>query len=82
MTSLERLLVAVDGSPKSGFAARLAGLLAASRGMPVTVLGLGMRGPPRLSRRPSQMAPTWLSERQREPPERSKPTPGRPCLRR
>ena len=41
VTNLERFLVAVDGSPKSEFAARLAGLLAASRGMPVTVLGLG-----------------------------------------
>ena len=50
VTNLERLLVAVDGSPKSGFAARLAGLLAGSRGMPVTVLGLGMRGTSRTSR--------------------------------
>ncbi len=40
-TNLERLLVAVDGSPKSRFAVRLAGLLAGSRGMPVTVLGIG-----------------------------------------
>jgi Kef-type K+ transport system membrane component KefB/nucleotide-binding universal stress UspA family protein len=40
-TNLERLLVAVDGSPKSRFAVRLAGLLAGSRGMPVTVLGVG-----------------------------------------
>jgi nucleotide-binding universal stress UspA family protein len=49
VASLERLLVAVDGSPKSGFAARLAGLLAVSRRMPVTVLGLGMRGMSRVS---------------------------------
>ena len=54
VTNLERLLVAVDGSPKSGFAARLAGLLAASRGMPVTVLGLGMRGTSRTPRPPGQ----------------------------
>jgi Kef-type K+ transport system membrane component KefB/nucleotide-binding universal stress UspA family protein len=47
--NLERLLVAVDGSPKSRFAARLAGLLAGSRGMPITVLGLGIRGPNRAS---------------------------------
>ena len=32
---------------QSRFAARLAGLLAGLRGMPVTVLGLGMRGPDR-----------------------------------
>jgi nucleotide-binding universal stress UspA family protein len=49
VTSLERLLVAVDGSPKSGLAARVAGLLAGSRGMPVTVLRLGTSGPPRAS---------------------------------
>jgi Kef-type K+ transport system membrane component KefB/nucleotide-binding universal stress UspA family protein len=49
VTNLERLLVAVDGSPKSRFAARLAGLLAGSRGMPVTVLRLGTYGPPRAS---------------------------------
>jgi Kef-type K+ transport system membrane component KefB/nucleotide-binding universal stress UspA family protein len=49
VTSLERLLVAVDGSPKSRLAARVAGLLAGSRGMPVTVLRLGTSGPPRAS---------------------------------
>jgi nucleotide-binding universal stress UspA family protein len=49
VTNLERLLVAVDGSAKSRFAARLAGLLAGSRGMPVTVLRLGTRGPPEAS---------------------------------
>jgi Kef-type K+ transport system membrane component KefB/nucleotide-binding universal stress UspA family protein len=36
--NLERLLVVVDGSPNSKFALRLAGLLAGSRGMTVTVL--------------------------------------------
>jgi len=35
---LERLLVAVDDSMNGAFAARLAGLIAATRGMPVTVL--------------------------------------------
>src|SRR6202021_1927631 len=35
---LERLLVAVDDSVNGAFAARLAGLIAGTRGMPVTVL--------------------------------------------
>lgn len=52
VTRMERMLVAVDGSPKSRFATRLAGLIAAPRGMPLTVLGLGMGGPLRLSRPP------------------------------
>ena len=43
--NLERLLVAVDGSAGGRFAARLAGLLAGSRGMPVTVLRLGTGSP-------------------------------------
>jgi nucleotide-binding universal stress UspA family protein len=38
--NLERLLLAADDSPKGRFAARLAGLLAGLRGMPVTVLDL------------------------------------------
>lgn len=41
VTRLERLLVAVDQSPKGQFASRIAGLIAGSRGMPVTVLKLG-----------------------------------------
>ena len=36
--NLERLLVAADESPKGRFAARLAGLLAGRRGMPLTLL--------------------------------------------
>jgi nucleotide-binding universal stress UspA family protein len=36
--NLERLLVAVDGSPKGKFAARIAGTFAGSKGMPVTIL--------------------------------------------
>ena len=47
--NLERLLVAVDESAGGRFAARLAGLLAGSRGMPVTVLRLGTHGPPHTS---------------------------------
>src|SRR5215213_8758179 len=39
--TLERLLLAVDQSAAGAFASRLAGLLAATRGMPVTVLQLG-----------------------------------------
>jgi Kef-type K+ transport system membrane component KefB/nucleotide-binding universal stress UspA family protein len=37
---LERLLVAVDGSANGRFASRVAGLLAGSRGIPVTVLSI------------------------------------------
>ncbi|WP_246102019.1 cation:proton antiporter [Methylobacterium terricola] len=38
---LERLLVAADDGPKGRFAARIAGLVAGSRGMPVTVVRPG-----------------------------------------
>jgi len=38
--NLERILVAVDGSPSGRLASRIAGLLAGTRGMPVTVLGI------------------------------------------
>jgi Kef-type K+ transport system membrane component KefB/nucleotide-binding universal stress UspA family protein len=38
--NLERLLLAVDESPTGQFAARLAGLIAGTRGMPTTVLPL------------------------------------------
>jgi Kef-type K+ transport system membrane component KefB/nucleotide-binding universal stress UspA family protein len=44
VTRLERLLVAVDESPKGQFASRIAGLIAGSRGMPVTVLRLDAPG--------------------------------------
>ncbi len=50
--NLERILVTVDGSAKSGFAVRLAGLLAVLRGMPMTVLGIGVRDPARSARAP------------------------------
>src|SRR5262249_55044848 len=54
---LERLLVAVDGSPSGQFASRLAGLLAGVRRIPTTVLHLdhepaGKRRRPRPSVRP------------------------------
>src|SRR3954462_13620172 len=49
---LERLLVAVDESPKGKFASRIAGVLAGTRGMPVTVLQLEARQAAR-SRLPS-----------------------------
>jgi Kef-type K+ transport system membrane component KefB/nucleotide-binding universal stress UspA family protein len=42
---LERLLLAVDDSPNGKFASRLAGLLAGSRGMPITVLSLDFSAP-------------------------------------
>jgi Kef-type K+ transport system membrane component KefB/nucleotide-binding universal stress UspA family protein len=38
VSNLERVLVAVDDSPNGLFAARIAGLVAGSRGMPVTVV--------------------------------------------
>src|SRR5215213_1479248 len=41
VSNLERLLLAVDKSAQGAFASRLAGLLAGSRGMPVTILQLG-----------------------------------------
>jgi len=40
VANLERLLLAVDESPNGKFAARLAGLLAGTRGIPTTVLSL------------------------------------------
>ncbi|AWN53269.1 cation:proton antiporter [Methylobacterium sp. 17Sr1-1] len=41
VANLERLLVAADDGAKGRFAARIAGLVAGSRGMPVTVVRLG-----------------------------------------
>lgn len=41
VTRMERLMVAADASAKGRFAARLAGLIAGSRGMPVTAVPLG-----------------------------------------
>src|ERR1051326_1644355 len=38
VSNMERLLVAVDESPNGRFASRLAGLLAAAKGMPATVI--------------------------------------------
>jgi Kef-type K+ transport system membrane component KefB/nucleotide-binding universal stress UspA family protein len=43
VSNLERLLLAVDQSPNGKFAARLAGLLAGTRGIPITVLPLADR---------------------------------------
>ncbi|HEY5047120.1 MAG TPA: cation:proton antiporter [Rhizomicrobium sp.] len=42
VSSLERLLLAVDGSPVGKLAARLAGLIAGARGMPLTIVELGI----------------------------------------
>src|SRR6266849_7691556 len=44
VSNLERLLLAVDQSPNGKFAARLAGLLAGTRGIPITVLALSGKG--------------------------------------
>jgi Kef-type K+ transport system membrane component KefB/nucleotide-binding universal stress UspA family protein len=46
VSNLERILVAVDDSPNGLFAARIAGLIAGSRGMPVTVIKLPTSGQP------------------------------------
>src|SRR5215470_3654651 len=43
VSNLERLLLAVDESPNGKFAARLAGLFAGTRGIPITVLPLADR---------------------------------------
>jgi Kef-type K+ transport system membrane component KefB/nucleotide-binding universal stress UspA family protein len=42
--NIERLLLAVDDSPNGRFAARLAGLIAGPRGVPITVVPLGDDG--------------------------------------
>src|SRR5262249_30390178 len=44
VSNLERLLLAVDQSPNGKFATRLAGLLAGTRGIAITVLPLSGRG--------------------------------------
>jgi Kef-type K+ transport system membrane component KefB/nucleotide-binding universal stress UspA family protein len=44
LATLERLLLAVDESANAKFAAHLAGLLAGTRGIPVTVLHIDTRG--------------------------------------
>jgi Kef-type K+ transport system membrane component KefB len=55
--NLERLLLAVDDSPNGRFAARLAGLLAAARGLPITVLPLVAAGAPAAAKgRPPESA--------------------------
>jgi Kef-type K+ transport system membrane component KefB/nucleotide-binding universal stress UspA family protein len=43
VTNLERLLIAVDESNNGKFAARIAGLIAGTRGMPTTIFHLGKR---------------------------------------
>jgi nucleotide-binding universal stress UspA family protein len=44
VTNMERVLVAVDESPSGRFAARLAALIAGTRGMPTTVLQMTKKG--------------------------------------
>src|SRR6266849_2305068 len=46
VTNMERLLVAVDKSPNSRFASRLAGLLAGSRRLPTTIVHVAPERPP------------------------------------
>ena len=50
MTNLERLLVAVDGSPNGKFAASLAGVIGGSSGKPTTILEMGASDPAQNSR--------------------------------
>ncbi|MBS0470629.1 MAG: cation:proton antiporter [Proteobacteria bacterium] len=40
VSNLERLLLAVDGSPSGKFASRIAGLIAGAHGMPITIVHL------------------------------------------
>jgi Kef-type K+ transport system membrane component KefB/nucleotide-binding universal stress UspA family protein len=49
VTNLERLLVAVDGSPNGKFAASLAGVIGGSSGKPTTILEIGPNDPPQNS---------------------------------
>jgi Kef-type K+ transport system membrane component KefB/nucleotide-binding universal stress UspA family protein len=60
--NLERLLLAVDDSANGKFAERLAGLLAGSRGMPMTVLPVSRAGRDRAEdngeREPQESAPS------------------------
>lgn len=64
--NLERILVAVDGSATGRFASRIAGLLAGSRGMPVTVLGIengiGKRAPANAAAENKQEQPSKAAE--------------------
>ena len=61
VSKLERLLVATDQSSNARLAARVAGLIAGTRGMPVTIIrfdshvGLPMLGPPAPARAPEHV---------------------------
>jgi Kef-type K+ transport system membrane component KefB/nucleotide-binding universal stress UspA family protein len=62
VANLERVLVAVDDSPKGTFAARLAGLLAGLRGMPVTVLPIDSADPKKAPRKKGKAAEAETEE--------------------
>jgi Kef-type K+ transport system membrane component KefB/nucleotide-binding universal stress UspA family protein len=51
VANLERLLLAVDESANAKFAAHIAGLLAGTRGLPITVLHIGSRAKARKEKR-------------------------------
>jgi K+:H+ antiporter len=51
VANLERLLLAVDESANAKFASHIAGLLAGSRGLPITVLHVGVRAKSQEKRR-------------------------------
>jgi Kef-type K+ transport system membrane component KefB/nucleotide-binding universal stress UspA family protein len=56
VSSIERLLLAVDDSPNGKFAARLAGFIAGRRGTPTTVLPLETSGKSKMAATPSDPA--------------------------
>jgi Kef-type K+ transport system membrane component KefB/nucleotide-binding universal stress UspA family protein len=57
VANLERLLLAVDESANAKFASHIAGLLAGSRGLPITVLHVGSRAKSQEKRREDEQSP-------------------------
>ncbi len=75
VTKLERLLLAVDGSPAGNFTARIAGLVAGAYGMPLTIVRLEDRpdavepadGPSRQVREGAKASAALMREKEAEP---------------
>jgi nucleotide-binding universal stress UspA family protein len=57
VTNLERLLLAVDESANAKFASHIAGLLAGTRGLPITVLHVGARAKSQEQKRGEEASP-------------------------
>ncbi len=57
VTNLERLLLAVDESANAKFASHIAGLLAGTRGLPITVLHVGARAKSQTQKRGEEASP-------------------------